>query len=362
MALNDTEQSPFSAVNINGTTVRLEMAWYDSELEGILSGDGSRITGRWRKTVPGGDAVLPWVAERGSSARFLPLSEARVTEGNDHGLTDVTGVWRLVFSDDSGEDVVRGELNQSGSRVTGTMLTSVGDYRYLDGTYEAGLLRLSTFDGAHAFLFQARAAEGGQLVGDFWSRDSYHATWVGELVDDGEKILRDPWQEVVATRADGRFRFKFADVNGTVFSNKDERFQGKVVLVNLFGSWCPNCNDEAPLLAQMHRRWSNEGLEVVGLAFEFGGDSVRSRRVLAHYSDRHNVSYPLLLAGSSDKSEAAEAVPDISAVISYPTTVFIDRRGTIRWIHSGFAGPGTGVHHADLVAAFERRIQTLLSE
>jgi hypothetical protein len=74
------------------------------------------------------------------------------------------------------------------------------------------------------------------------------------------------------------------------------------------------------------------------------------------------ITYAVLLAGVSDKAEATKAVPDLSAVLSYPTTVFIGRDGAVRWIHSGFAGPGTGRHHEELVAEMEERIELLLSE
>ena len=145
-------------------------------------------------------------------------------------------------------------------------------------------------------------------------------------------------------------------------SNEDPRFAGKVVLVNLFGSWCPNCNDEAPLLAEWHRRWNADGLEVVGLAFEFSGDPERDGKILGRFANRYGIDYPLLLAGVSYKAEASAAVPDLSAVLSYPTTVFIDRSGAIRWIHSGFSGPGTGHHYDELEAEMRRRIEELLAE
>ena len=167
---------------------------------------------------------------------------------------------------------------------------------------------------------------------------------------------------LTGTADDRRFRFSFDDLEGNTVSSSDPRFAGKVVLVNLFGSWCPNCNDEAPLLAEWHRRWSSDGLEVVGLAFEFSGDGDRDRRVLRRFKERYGIGYPLLLAGTSDKAEAALAVPDISAVLSYPTTIFIGRDGRIRWIHSGFAGPGTGAHHERLVAEMEKRIAELIAE
>ena len=360
--VNDTEELPFKALRTEGNGVTLEMPWYDSVLEGQISADGSSIAGRWRKTIPGGISELPWRAERGSSARFRPIEDVIVEEVAPQAPPEITGAWRVTFSDENGDEAARGEFHQRGTHVAGTFLTPTGDYRYLEGSYESGLLRLSTFDGAHAFLFHARAQADGTLAGDFWSRDSYHATWVAEPITADTAVLPDPWQQVSPTRVDRGFSFRFADLEGQVVSSDDARFAGKVLVVNLFGSWCPNCNDEAPLLARWHQRWSADGLEIVGLAFEFSGDSERDRRVLRRYAERHGIEYPLLLAGVSDKAEAALAVPDLSAVLSYPTTVLIGRDGKIRWIHSGFAGPGTGRHHTVLVTEIEDRITALLAE
>ena len=142
----------------------------------------------------------------------------------------------------------------------------------------------------------------------------------------------------------------------------DDRFRGKVVLVNIFGSWCPNCNDKAPVLAGWYQRFRDQGLEIVGLAYEFTGDPERDRRQVRRFAERHGIEFPLLLAGLSDKRQAAATLPDLSAVVAFPTTVFIGRDGLVRRIYTGFAGPGTGEHHERLVRKLERLIVELLAE
>jgi thiol-disulfide isomerase/thioredoxin len=360
--LNHDEEVPTSSVSIEENRVVIEMDWYDSRLEGRLSRDGLRIDGDWTKVIPGGSARLSWFAEKNKRHRFRAIEPTEVSPEDSTPVENVGGHWKITLTDDGGEQQARGEFVQEGLLVTGTILTRTGDYRYLEGTYDAGVLRLSTFDGAHAFLFHARATADGGLYGDFWSRDSYHAVWTAEPVAAEIQVLPDSWSEVVPTTADRRFRFSYGDLDGETVSSSDPRFDGKVVLVNIFGSWCPNCNDEAPLLAKWHRRWSSDGLEIVGLAFEFSDDPERDRRVLERFQKRYGIEYPLLLAGTSDKVEAARSVPDISAVLSYPTTIFIGRDGRIRWIHSGFSGPGTGDHYERLIADMEEKITSLLVE
>ncbi|MEE8526033.1 MAG: TlpA disulfide reductase family protein [Thermoanaerobaculia bacterium] len=357
VARNGDEEVPFSSVERSGDRVTLHFDWYDSEITADLTG-GSRMEGRWRRTSPAGaESVLPFAAAREDSRRFLP---AESTE--DAAPATVDGHWAVEFRDPDGSEPARAELAQVGDEVTGTFLTPTGDYRFLAGSFEYGLLRLSTFDGAHAFLFQARALDDGTLKGDFWSRDTYHATWTARPIDEDEDMLPDAWTLVGLTNDEGRFGFAFPDLEGQTSTSEDPRFDGKVLLVNVFGSWCPNCNDEAPLLAAWDRRYRDRGLEIVGLAYEFSGEPERDRTMVARFAARHGIDYPLLLAGTSDKQAAAETLPDLTAVIAYPTSIFIGRDGKVRKIHSGFSGPGTGSHYQRLVAELEGLIEELLAE
>lgn len=359
VAVNGEEEVPFSGVEREGARVVFHFSWYDSEITADVDASGDSMSGTWRKTIPGGDSTLPFSASRGAEERFL----APATDGQASSAVDsVGGVWAAEFTDEDGSEVARAELEQIGSRVTGTFLTPTGDYRYLEGSFESGLLRLSTFDGAHAFLFQARAGDDGTLVGDFWSRDTYRATWIARRAADEETILPDAWSAVGLTNDDGTFSFRFPDLAGDPLALDDPRFADKVVLVNIFGSWCPNCNDEAPLLADWHRRYRDQGLEIVGLAYEFSGDPERDRVQVRRFAERYGIEYLLLLAGVSDKAEAASTLPDLTAVIAYPTTVFIGRDGKVRKIHSGFSGPGTGEHYERLVSELEGLIEELLAE
>ena len=361
--VNGSERAPLSGVDVDGRQVTLRFDGYDSRIAARLSQDGRSMAGEWTKTAAGGALTrLPFEAVRGDQRRFLERAESGLDPGASEAPPEVGGVYSVVFTDEDGTEPARAELEQRGERVTGTFLTPTGDYRFLEGRYEDGLLRLSTYDGAHAFLFHARADVSGALSGDFWSRDTYHATWTAAPADPSETILPDAWEQVGLTNDDGRLRFSFPDLEGRRVSLADPRFDGKGVVVVIFGSWCPNCNDEAPLLAEWYRRYRDRGLEIVGLAYEYTGDPERDRRQVARYAERYGIEFPLLVAGVSDKQEAAATLPDLTAVLAYPTTIFVGRDGRVRKIHSGFAGPGTGAHHAELVAELEAAIEEILAE
>ncbi|MEM9593177.1 MAG: TlpA disulfide reductase family protein [Acidobacteriota bacterium] len=357
VVVNGSEEALITAVERRGRNVVFRFDVYDSEITAELE-NRDRMTGRWRKTAAGGEETLmAFAAVRDGGQRFGPASES-----GPGALESIGGHWAVEFTDEDGTEPARGEFEQQGPLVRGTFLTPVGDYRFLEGWYENGYLRLSTFDGAHAFLFDARVQEDGTLVGNFWSRDTYHATWTGRPAAEGEVILPNAWELAGLTNDEGSFSFSFPDLDGKTVSLDDPRFENKVVLVNIFGSWCPNCNDEAPLLAAWYHRYRDRGFEVVGLAYELTGDPERDVQQVRRFAARHAVDYPLLLAGTSDKQAAGATLPDLSAVVAFPTSVFIGRDGKVRKIHSGFAGPGTGRHHSELVSELEGLIQGLVAE
>jgi len=358
--INGAEQAPVSAVDVHGSAVTLRFDHYDSAINATLSNDGNTMTGAWTRTVPAGKCGLAFRATRGKQARFRPIASVVLTP-----FGEMNGIWKAEFTDADGTSPARGEFSEDRQtgRVTGTFLTPTGDDRYLEGSFQNGVLRLSTFDGAHAFLFQARLSpDGNKLTGDYWSRDSYHATWTATRSNDAGATLPDGWKDVGLTNNEGRFQFRFPDLDGRPVALSDPRFRGKVVLVNIFGSWCPNCNDEAPLLAAWDRKYRHRGLEIVGLAYEFTGDAARDREMVRRFAKHYGITYPLLLAGVSDKKKASATLPDLTRVLAYPTSLFIGRDGKVKKIYSGFAGPGTGVHYVALRTEMESVIESMLAE
>ena len=356
--VNGAERARVSEVNVTGNSVALRFDWYDSLILATVSNDGNAMSGEWIKTGSKGSSHMPFRATRGELPRFQPAT------ANLSSMRDVGGIWKAAFVDSDGTSPARGEFHQDPgtNHVTGTFLTPTGDDRYLEGSFENGVLRLSTFDGAHAFLFQARAVSDGTLAGDYWSRDSYHATWTATRTDDAGATLPDGWKDVSLTNAEGRFQFRFSDLEGHPVALSDDRFRGKVVLVNIFGSWCPNCNDEAPLLAAWDRKYRGQGLEIVGLAYELTGNAARDGQMVRRFATRHKTGYTLLLAGVSDKAKASATLPDITRVLAFPTSIFVGRDGKVRKIYSGFAGPGTGKHYDELRTEIESLIDTMLRE
>jgi thiol-disulfide isomerase/thioredoxin len=347
--VNEPERIPIPEARFADGRLVLAMPHYDSAIEARLV-DG-RLEGMWEKTrAKGLRARVPFRAERGPA---VPAAAAA------SGAPAVAGRWAVRFESDASPAVGVFEAGPGAGRVRGTFLTATGDYRYLAGTLAGTTLRLSCFDGAHAFLFEAELADGGRLAGTFWSGNWWTERWSAER--DPRARLADPFRETHWNGDVSLASLAFPDLDGRLRSLAGPELAGLGTLLVIFGSWCPNCNDEAQLLVELDRRYRERGLSIVGLAFELTGEFARDREQVARFAARHGVRFPLLLAGTADKRAATLAFGGLEAVKAFPTTIFLGGDGRVRAVHSGYAGPATGREHAELRARFELLIEELLA-
>jgi thiol-disulfide isomerase/thioredoxin len=267
----------------------------------------------------------------------------------------------VTFIDDSGAtEKAVGEFSQSHDVVTGTFLTDTGDHRFLAGQVQGDVLHLSTFDGAHAYLYQAKLGPDGSLSGEYWSGLAYHEKWTA--VRDAGASLPDAYKLTALRGGAKEFDFAFPDLQGNMVSSKDPKFRGKVLIVALAGSWCPNCHDEAAFLAPLYNDYRAKGLEVVSLMFEHFGDFPHAAEATLRFRQHYGIEYTTLIAGISDKDDAAKKLPSLDRVYAFPTTIFIDRKGQVRKIHTGFSGPATGEHYTQFVDEVKATLDQLLAE
>lgn len=353
----------------NGSPYSIDFAPYDSVLEhgeGEYSAQiGSVYRGTWTKVGASGPVTMPF---RWESWPLLvdPTDPGRRFNAPMFAIAgepwDATGRWRVQFEKDAQPAVLliepsRNEWIRGPGEIQGTVLTTTGDYRWLAGTARGDELRLACFDGAHAFLFVAKRQKDGSLTGTFWSGASWQEAWVARRDDKAQ--LPDAFGMTKVKEGVALGALEYPDAASGKQQRLDSLF-GRVTLVTLFGTWCPNCGDAGPFLRELQQRFGDRGLRLIGLAFEHGDDVERHRRVVAEYRKVHETTWPILLAGPSDKAKASEAFAVLDAVRSFPTTLFVDHEGVVRAVHQGFAGPATGAAHEQQKQAFVSRIERLL--
>lgn len=337
-----------------GDSILIQMPVFDSQFRLFLE-NPQRMTGFWNNVSRGNDYKIDVVAAYNVDSRFDLVS-------NGVDAADLEGKWETHFSPDVPEDYYPsiGLFQQQLGTLKGTFLTETGDYRYLEGVVDGNQLKLSCFDGAHAFLFEAEL-ENDTLSGTFYSGNHWVEPWYGVRNDTFE--LRDPEELTFLKEGYDKLSFSFADLDSNLVSLEDPKYEGKVIILQLMGSWCPNCMDETRLYAEWYKKYQPEGLEIIGLSYERTNEFPKAVRNLTRLKEKLEVDYDLLIAKlSNDKLEAAETLPMLNHVMSFPTSIYIDKTGNIRKIHTGFSGPGTGDHYTRFVEQYGAFIEELLRE
>lgn len=348
-AINGEERIRADEFEVTEDSVFIQLPIFNTALIGRLTDRG--IEGKFFDYSRKGDYQIPFTATREFENRFSTGAEP---------TAQTTGKWRVTFSPGSDSEYAAiGVFEQNGNKATGTFLTATGDYRFLEGNVYGDSLFLSCFDGSHAFLFKAKI-EGDKIHGDFWSGSHWQENWIGER--DEEFSLPDPDELTFIKPGYERFDFAFENMAGEMVSLSDSQYQDKVVIVQIMGSWCPNCMDETAYLVELYKKFNTQGLEVIPLAFEKSDNRETNIRSLTRLKDHFSIPYEILLAGRSSKKEAAEKLPMLNHVLSFPTSIFVDRNGDVRKIHTGFSGPGTGEYYNEFVEETDRFVTQLLLE
>jgi len=346
---NAEETLSIDDIELKGDSILILMPVFDGYIAGTFQENS--IMGEFIKEDL--DRRVPFRATFGDSLRF---------KGDEAPSANVDGIWETEFSKGTDDAyIAKGIFKQQGGKVVGTFRTTTGDYRYLQGTMQGDSLKLSTFDGAHVFLFLAKATDS-TLNGVFYSGNHFQEPFEArrneayELPDeDSLTYLKEGYDKVT---------FSFPDAEGNLLSPEDPQFRDKVLILQIMGTWCPNCLDESKFLVEYMKDHPDEDLQIIALAFEYARTEESAFKGIARLQDRLNISYPILLAqyGTSNKKTANEKLPMLNHILSYPTTVFIDRKGTVRRIHTGFNGPATGEKYTAFKQDFHIFVQALLAE
>ncbi len=329
--------------------------------------EGGKLHAHWNIYNANLDATFDGTALQGkyitrrSNTKLLTkeISAKRASvQKSDPHPAQIAGKWTLKADDNDPKKVWTVVIEQSNDHVSGAIQRLDGDSGTLTGTIRDGKLVMSHFSGIRPAVLRGTVLKDGSLKIIFDDKDPM-VGFRNEVAREKGVAPADPKSFTSVKDPKEPFPFAFPDLTGKIVSNTDARFKDKVVLVNITGSWCPNCNDDAPVLEALYKKYRSQGLEIVGLSFE-SGDIEYDRDRVKQFIARNGVTYPILIAGTVDN--IAEKMPFVVNFVGYPTTFFLGRDGRVQVIHDGFAGVGTGDAHTELKVEIEKLVQELLKK
>jgi peroxiredoxin len=336
---------------LSGDTVFMKFPVFTSEIIAVIRHDS--LIGKYYPKGKGAGTWYAFHAIQGVTDRF-PWA-------NEKPGANLTGRWKITENAGTPDSsVMVGEFVQDSNHVTGTILNTGGDYRYLEGKVSGDKFMISAIDGAHTLILTAGISPQGKLEnGRFMGSPKWKNNWTAER---NETITLPRMDEIVKVKPNARpFTFHLPDINGDTVSLTDPRFKNKVVIILAIGSWCPNCLDETMFYKDIYPGYLDKGLEIAALCFE-DKTFETSKPKMERFISQTGAGYTFLYAGPRGQESIRSALSDLEGPIAYPTSIFIDRKGVIRKVETGFSGPGTGQHYKDFCAETTKFIEKLLEE
>lgn len=312
---------------------------------------GGALVGEWI----GGEGERIWRGDWVDSLRIkeyrVPLEIAPIKNKIARGGNEENSVWDT--------DLGKLKMVQKGDSIAATFLTSTGDYRYQAGKInpETSRFKIGNFDGVHLFSFEGTIKQDSIANGVFKSGTHYATNWSGVR----STTNRVDWSVNQQWNPQSNVFIEGVNSGGEreVWTRERLGRSGyKVLVVDVMGTWCPNCMDEARLLKELCEDYPE--MVVVSMAFERSGGEVALGRI-ADFKEDLKLPWEVLLGGVANKRIADSTLSFMGGVKSFPTTAFIPIEGDLV-IHSGFSGPATGGSYEEEVVFFRNTIESLIRE
>lgn len=322
----------------------IQLPLFDSEMRGVLRHDS--LIGFWTDHSRV-DYHIPFVA--------LKKEKAGSSDASDNLR------YKITFSPEDTSEAHLGiaDLTTVGKRVTGTVLTESGDYRYLEGEINSDSIWLSAFDGTHLFYLKGLLRGDSIVNGVFLSGKHWQEPWVAQK--DNSFSLRDPYT-ITQCNINKNPIFTLLNESGASVTFDSSRWQNHVSIIQIMGSWCPNCTDESKYFKSIREKHGDTHLQIIPIAFERGDDIAASCARVRKQFNQLGLTYPFYYGGKSGRSDALQTLPFLKEVNSFPTSIFIDKKGNIRRVYTGFYGPGTGKEYTRHCTAVSALVDSLILE
>jgi peroxiredoxin len=348
--INGEDRFQLKNITYRNDSVFIPIDLYDAVLKGKISENS--LQGRLIKLSNGkSDAGVPFKAEYGKIPRFAVSAEAPTIS--------LTGTWDIEIGSGETTEKTVGIFDQKKSLLTGSILTTTGDYRFLEGVVHGKKFELSAFGGSTPYLLKGEFANDNNFSGEFITPRKT-VKLVGKR--NAKAALPDAYAVSYLKQGYSTVSFSFPNLDGKKVSLSDPKYKGKVVVLTILGSWCPNCLDENTFLSGWYKANRKRGIEIIGLGFERKNDFESAKKSLTNLKTRLGIEYEILFAGQSGTESASKALPQLNGIASFPTTIFIDKKGNVRKVHSGFNGPATGKFYEEFKTEFNALIDQLVAE
>src|SRR5262245_16299161 len=327
----------------NGALV-LSFDEYETKVEATLK-DG-KLEGQYSRGTRG--APYPFQAKRFTPAAYDAAN-----------VPSIAGLWNVQVKSSKGESAWQLIVRQSGAEASAAILRIDGDTGTLTGTYRDGKFVLSHFSGVRPLRLELTPGADGTLAVVQNKDNPLSAMRADQALAKGLPQPSDPSRFTSVKDPTEPLRFSFPDLDGRQVANSDPRFAGKVVIVSISGSWCPNCHDETPFLVELYKKYKARGLEIVSLSFEEEAQLKNPVRLRA-FNKRYGVDYTVLLPG--EPKDASDKLPQTVNLNSFPTTFYLGRDGKVRSAHAGFPSKASGKFHTEAKEEITALVERLLAE
>lgn len=340
---NGKETIPLKNISHRGNSISIPLDPYEISLE-LRKDSASKLTGHLVKHNKNPKVQIPVMGEFGQEERFPGSKKTPVIQ--------LTGNWAVTLAH-TASNKEQGVIvfKQEGNKLTGSILTPTGDYRYLEGYVSGNEFQAASFDGVYNYLLKG-VVENGKLKAEILA----HSKTMVEGKLDAKASLPDAYKQTQLNA----LKFSFPNLQNQQVSLNDPQFKNKPVIIQFFGSWCPNCIDEMNYLVPWYSSNKNRGIEIIALSFERSLNEMEAKKQLSKIQKRYNVPYPLLLAGSTSADEPMEKIPGLKNFMSFPTTVFLNKAHQVVKVHAGFTGPSTGDFYEKWKSEFNQTVNELL--
>lgn len=339
--INGDEKIEIDDVIISDDSIFIRLSPFDAEIRARF--DTHTMNGYWKKGYK--NDSIPFHANYGKPRFVGGIKKFKLSNK-----------WMLRFERPSKVTYPTVGLFQfEDGKAVGSILSEVGDYRYFEGVVRNDSLIMSSFDGVHAFEIKAHINQN-VLSGEFHFDNEYTEKIEG-VQDDNAEIIT-PFRKLSSNQ---RPFFNILTAGNPEESIDESKYFDKVLVLQLFGTWCPNSKDQTEYLREWYKT-RPENVEVVAAAYEPNFSTEYGLNRIESYKSNMDIPYDVTLGGELSKGQAALALPYLDKINAFPTLILIDKYGFIRYQFDYFNGPATGQYYEIFKEEFEGAINTLVSE